>query len=212
MPLGFPILGHIHHRAELGVVRSRHRVHFVVGEGVVGDSQGLAPAQVGLAFLLVERVADDPQRDQQHTNVDDIAAVATSVASHQIDQRGAYGFAGGLAPRPYPADILLEDPCEHERQGGHAHEAAHVAVAQQEEHRNRDQRGQDGGEEVLAQRLERRPPPGEQRRGAHQQQQRKHQRTGDAVKVRRIQRDFVARDPLGDHREDRAQEHGERDD
>ncbi len=173
-----------------------------------------------LAFLIgVEGRAGQPDDDNDHADVDDVAAIAAGVAPGQQVHGGKEVLAGLTGNHARAAEEFREDGGEDA--GGHGEGDQRVEVAAVElavfhrihAQREADNHGRpehdDGDDEVALDAAQRCGAPGQQRPDAGEEEQEQPDGDGHAVIPGRAHGDLVAHHVFADDREQRSPQNHE---
>ena len=160
--------------------------------------------------VLEGRGRGDADEQHGHADVDEVAAVAAAVAAHQRHDGARRGLAAHRAPGLGAAPELLQATATAKAAMANIASAVGAAAdAGGDEHDEGHDAGGDGQREVAPGVGPRRAPPGDHRPDARQQDEHERERHGVAVEPRRPDGRLLARDGLGDQREERAPEDDE---
>ena len=185
----------------------RKRVHMPVGTPKRGR---FARPQGGLR-LRFEGHPGKGDEQQHDRDVDDIAAVATTVAGQQLEKRDDQRLPVLPMPGSRAARKFLDDGRQHEPADTERDQRADVPHTRHQQNEQRENAARERHGELAAQIGQRGAAPGDQRADPGHREQRETERHVDLIEEGRADRDLRALDRLGENRKQRAPEHGEGD-
>ena len=152
-----------------------------------------------VALHVVERRADDAEREHDDGQMDDVAAVAGAVRRHELEERYGVGASAGAMPRYGSAHPLLEYGYADERADGDSDDDYGDRDAQHDGSDSGDgQRDHPGDEQRMAYARPTSGAPRQQGAYPHEQDESEHQRAVDAVVERLAHGDGSPRYQLRD--------------
>ena len=180
----------------------------LVGEGVLPHRHGFAPRQDSGVLDLVDRRAEDAHRHQGHRDVDQVAAVALAVPSHQPDHGLWEVPPCGLMTRSGPPHEIGQGCTGYKSAEGEADQGDRLTDAQEEQPGSHDRRDDQGGDQPPAQLPGRGPAPADEGDDPHHQEQPAEDGGRGGMKKGRSHDDLLPRDDLRDRGEDGPKKDG----